>query len=283
VKEISSQGHAAVKSIRALERGMRVLEALQTLGDCSLDTLHRHTGLDRATLLRVLKTFAELGYVRRTLGSGLYRTSVRLQALGRPAAASQALAEAAAPVLDRLCFDLYWPSDVAIFDDGAAQIVETSRTRSPLLVNRVMLDLRVDLLHAALGQAILAFQPPATRHAMLDDYGREVARRGVAPLPLEHVDRLLAETRARGYGIRFPGYFVEAVGATLSLSAIAVPILNASGHALGALNLVWAAGATPIPAMVERALGPLQAAAAEIAERLEPAPPTAPAGAGATA
>lgn len=243
---------------------MRVLEVLQQLGDASLHQLHRETGLDRATLLRVLRTFSRLGYVRRTLGSGRYRTSVRLQALGGPAPAAQTLAEVAAPVIDRLCHDLLWPSDVAIYHTGAAQIVETSRPRAPLQVNRVMLDLRVDLVHAALGQAILAYQDPAQRRHMLDAYARQRPS-GAAPLPPVQIARLLVATRARGYGIRFPGYFVEAAGATVPMSAIAVPILGANGNALGALNLVWAAGAGGLEDVIGRALGPLRAAAAQIA------------------
>ena len=45
-----------MKAIRALDRGLEVLLHLGTAGSSSLHTLHRATGIPKATLLRILKT-----------------------------------------------------------------------------------------------------------------------------------------------------------------------------------------------------------------------------------
>ena len=47
----------SVKSIRALERGLDVLQALQTGPGAGLKDLHEITGLPKATLLRILRTW----------------------------------------------------------------------------------------------------------------------------------------------------------------------------------------------------------------------------------
>ena len=57
---------ASVKSIRALERGLDVLQALQT-GPAGLKTLHEITGLPKATLLRILRTLTERNLIWRRM------------------------------------------------------------------------------------------------------------------------------------------------------------------------------------------------------------------------
>ena len=50
---------ANVKSIRALERGLEVIENVREGGGVTLNDLYIRTGLPRATLLRVLKTLEQ--------------------------------------------------------------------------------------------------------------------------------------------------------------------------------------------------------------------------------
>ena len=47
----------AVEEIRALSRGVKVVETLCRLGTCSLADLNRETGLPKWTLSRILLTF----------------------------------------------------------------------------------------------------------------------------------------------------------------------------------------------------------------------------------
>ena len=67
----------SVKSIRALERGLDVLQALQTGPGAGLKDLHAITGLPKATLLRILRTLAERNLVWQRMADGAYLTSSR--------------------------------------------------------------------------------------------------------------------------------------------------------------------------------------------------------------
>ena len=103
-------------TIRALRRGLEVLELLQGRTGVSLTELHRLTGLPMATLLRILRTLEEADFVRRGLGDGLYHASTRMQRVGRKIGEDERLIEAGAPVLGELCTKIAWASDIAVFD-----------------------------------------------------------------------------------------------------------------------------------------------------------------------
>lgn len=54
---------SGVKSITALRRGLDVLLAIQQSSAVTLAELHRQTGWPKASLLRILKTLQETGWV----------------------------------------------------------------------------------------------------------------------------------------------------------------------------------------------------------------------------
>lgn len=54
------------KQIRALARGLAIVNAIdRASGPISLGELHHVTGIDRATILRILATLEQEGWVRR--------------------------------------------------------------------------------------------------------------------------------------------------------------------------------------------------------------------------
>ena len=61
---------ASVKTIRALERGLDVLESFQIHPTCTLQDIHRTTQIPKPTLLRILETLQRAGVVTRRLGDG---------------------------------------------------------------------------------------------------------------------------------------------------------------------------------------------------------------------
>ena len=70
-----------VKTIRALARGLDVLQLLQRAGAQRLQDLHRETGLPKASLLRILKTLMEQGVVWQRMVDGAYMPSYSLAEL----------------------------------------------------------------------------------------------------------------------------------------------------------------------------------------------------------
>ena len=252
-----------VKSIRALARGIDVLKALQERPATSLHDLHGDTGLSKPTLLRILKTLEEAGMVHRAIGDGRYRVSARVRFLGRDLSDHDAIAEQAAPVLDQLCRRVLWPSDIAVYKDGAMEILETSRQQTPFLVNRARMGYRVHMLMSAMGRAYLAFCAREERDRILarlrrstDPYDRRARERSAVLAALQ-------EDRRRGYAMREAGYGYWVTDRSRA-AAIAVPVLQ-DGRAIASINLCWVDGAVTTEDMVASHLADLQDAAAEIA------------------
>ena len=118
------------KTIRSLERGLRVLAAMQTCPISSLHEIYVATRIPKPSLLRILSTLEQVGAVSRRLADGHYRISA-LNRATRKRDRYDRVAEAAAPVLDRLCRKISWPSDLLVPAGDHLELRESSRVRTP--------------------------------------------------------------------------------------------------------------------------------------------------------
>ena len=192
--------------MRGLERGLRVLEALESKPISSLHDLHLATGIPKPSLLRVLQTLEGFCLVSRRLADGRYRASTSLTRRPRRHARHERVAEAAAPVLDRLCQRISWPSDMMVPAGDHMVIAESSQTQTPFLIKAGGVDSPVNWLLSAVGRAYLAHCPDKEREVILQRLRKSanpVDRLAHEPKRLE---KILAETRKRGYGLRDPGF-----------------------------------------------------------------------------
>ena len=270
----SASSLPGVKSIRALERGLDVLQAVQTRPGARLKDLHEITGLPKATLLRVLRTLTERNLVWQRMADGAYLPSSRGRGPARLDDAGR-LVEAASPVMARLCERVNWPSVLARPRDGRMEVIETNRPRSHvphLPIGPV--GARVSMLLTSIGRAYFSFCGHEEREEIVrqlqasaepgDEFARDPA----------WLARLVAQTQAQGYGRRDPLYAGDPRGAGRfpddGRDSISVPII-VSGHVVAALNLTWTRRAASVTQIVADHLSDLRAAAAEIASGLEPA------------
>lgn len=253
-----------VKQIESLGRGLRVLEALEKGGPMGLAQLSCRLGLAKATLLRILATLEAAGFVRRRLADRCWQASLRGR--GEPDVQGGAIAEIAGPVLDSLCQSVLWPSDVGIYREGAIRVLETSRRLSPFLVNRDVMSRRIHVTPSAMGRAILAWSSPGMRAQLLAEIAASKDPHDRLARDPGAIARLIAETRARGYAQRQPGYFLSAPREA-QVAAIAVPVIS-DGHAVAAINLCWVSSAMSGADIAARHLDRLRAAADEIGGKL---------------
>lgn len=247
------------KGVEALRRGLAVLQAVERRGICRLEELHRETGLAKATLLRLLKTLQEEGFVRRRLADGRYMLARAVAGPGADDEEYTRLAAAAAPAMGALADRTGWPSDLAIPADGRMMILETTRYSAKLKVNLREAGFRIHLLTSALGQAYLAHCAEAERTRLIAALRRSDDPMDASARDAMALGLLLNRVRRQGYGLRstvYPGDF----------DAFAVPVL-VDGVALAALNLVWLAGAHAPGEMRRAHLDALRKAAGLIAQR----------------
>ena len=117
-------------TIRGLQRGLEVLKALQANSILSLHEIYLATHISKPSLLRILHTLEQFGMVSRRLADGHYRTQHRRSA-PRKRDRYDRDAEAAAPILDRLCQKVSWPSDLFVPAGDHMERRKTSRSQTP--------------------------------------------------------------------------------------------------------------------------------------------------------
>ena len=250
-----------------------MLDALQSSPIASLHDIHGTTRIPKPTLLRILRTLEARGLVSRRLVDGRYR----LSGLGRPVRKHDrfdAVAEASVPVLHRLCREVLWPSDLLVPAGDHMERRETSRSLSPFPIHPAhemhRVGQPVNWLLSAVGRAYLAHCPDIERENIL----RRLRKSGKADDRLAHeskrLERIFAETRRKGYGIRdtsFAGGFYGGLPHDDGLAAIAVPLVDRR-RVHGAINILWIKTAFAMEEFAARHLGALQSAAREIVAAL---------------
>jgi IclR family mhp operon transcriptional activator len=155
------------------------------------------------------------------------------------------------------------------------EIRETSRTRSPILLQQERIGLQVDWLLTAVGRAYLAFCPAKERQRVINMLRSSARPEDHLAREPEKLNAILAATRARGYGTRDASYVGGYYGGPPiadGLLAIAVPLRDGS-RILGSLNMLWMRPAHSVEAFANRYLSDLQTAAAEIVDSLRKRPP----------
>lgn len=258
------------KTIRSLERGLRVLAAMQTSPISSLHEIYVATRIPKPSLLRILSTLEQVGAVSRRLADGHYRISA-LNRATRKRDRYDRVAEAAAPVLDRLCRKISWPSDLLVPAGDHLELRESSRVRTPFSTYFMhdRIGTPVNWVLSAVGRAYLAYCPAKERDRILALLRKSEKAENWLARDVKRLDRILAETRGRGYGLRDPSFVGGAYGQQVpdGLAGIAVPLCD-DRKVHGVINIVWAKAARSVDEMVQCHLGDLQNAADEIVHAL---------------
>lgn len=261
-----------VKSIRALARGLEVLQLLQTSGALTLADLHRLSGIPKASLLRILKTLMEHGLAWQRMADNAYVASFTLTELAARMDRESELVEAASPILARLSEQVQWPSVLAVPRLTHMEVIETNASRARIdSIPLGPVGFQVNMLRSASGRAWLSACEDPIRDATLNRL-RQSRRPGdrFAHSP-DYIDRLLTETRAHGFALRDPdfGGDFDAGRATVDdkRDSLAVAI-RLGNHCLGAINITWTKRAFTRDKAVATFADAVRQAALDVALRL---------------
>jgi IclR family transcriptional regulator, mhp operon transcriptional activator len=258
VSERHSEMWNAAMSVNSLQKGLEILRLLNELDHTQVRHLHKATGLPKATIVRMIDTLVDAGYVMRSENGDCILTA-KVLALSHGYHADDHLLAISGPILERFRQEHSWPTDLARFDQDAMVILDTSRSTGTLSLNR-SIGSRLPVMVTALGRAWLGFCEPAERERALAALARspdplaDLARDRVA------LDRLVAEIRVRGYAVSDREYLKYT-------RAVAVPILS-GGRVVACINMMVVASAMTMEEAETIFVTPLRAAAEEIAQGL---------------
>ena len=200
-----------LKIVRALNRGLDVLEAIQASKAASLHDLHLATALPKPTLLRILKTLTGRDLVWQRMADGAYIASYTFSKRAGAIDEEAHFAEAAAPVLADLCRKVRWPSILAVPRLDHMAVIETNQPMS--YFNYILsppLGFRINMLRSASGRTYLSFCSPKERAAILARLRNSTRPGDAMARNAAKIRQIIADTRRRGYGTRdadFGGHY----------------------------------------------------------------------------
>jgi IclR family transcriptional regulator, mhp operon transcriptional activator len=245
------------EGVRAFERGLDVLHEVNRSGGIRAGDVARALDLPRPTVYRLLATLEELGYVARSASDDRFRVTRRALSLGDGYDPGVVICQAAAPFLAELSKTLVWPVDLSTYENAAMVVQETTHSRSPLSIDRGMIGKRLPMLRTSAGRAYLA-ACPARECELIVNHLRRIDEAEDRPFLDEvRLDRMIAETQARGYAIRSEGEYNP------KTASIAVPIVR-NGAVFGCISIIWIRSALGIEEAVAQFAAQLQETASTI-------------------
>lgn len=211
------------------------------------------SGLDRATARRCLLTLAHHGYA--DWDGKFFTLTPRVLRLGTACLATMPLPQIVQPLLDRLSDEIGESSSVSILDGAEIVYIARAAQRKVMSIS-LMPGTRLPAFCTSMGRVLLAALPEAGAEAIL----RAAPMAARTPHTLTEVAAVLREL-AR---IRAQGYAVNDQEVEIGLRSIAVPLVNARGRVVAAINLGLAAASLPAEAIPDRFLPALRRAQAEL-------------------
>jgi IclR family pca regulon transcriptional regulator len=239
----------------SLERGLAVIRAFsQQQRDQTIAQISVRTGIPRAAVRRCLHTLERLGYV--TSNDRRFSLRPKILSLGHAYLTSTPMSAAAQRFLDQVSAAVRESSSLAVLDEEDILYVVRSTTSTRIMSVDLHPGSRLPAFCTSMGRVLLAHLLPAELKAYLAR-ARLVSHTERTLTSKEKLAQVLATVRRTGYAI--VDQELE-----MGLRSIAVPVKDAAGNVIAAMNVGTQAARVPIREMESRILPPLRAAAADL-------------------
>jgi IclR family transcriptional regulator, pca regulon regulatory protein len=244
--------------VQSLERGLAVIRAFDAdHAELTLSEVARLTGLTRAAARRFLLTLVELGYMRTD--GRLFGLRPRILELGYAYLSSLSLPEVAEPHMEELVAEVHESCSVSVLDGDEVVYVARVPTKRIMAV-AISVGTRFPAYATSMGRVLLASQPLS----WLDDYLRTAELKPITRRTITDPTKLrtvLARVRTQGFAV---------VDQELEegLRSMAVPIHDATGKVVAAMNVSARASRGSSEAIRRELLPPLLAAAGKVEDDL---------------
>lgn len=235
-----------------LAKGLRVIEAFDADHPrLTITEASDRADLDRATARRCLLTLADLGYAQ--YDGKFFTLTPHILRLGTACLATMPLPELVQPWLDRLSGLLGESTSVSILDRGEIVYVARAAQRKVMSI-ALMPGSRLPAFCTSMGRVLLAALPEGEARTLLGPMPPRT------PLTLTDPDTVMAriaEARQNGYALI--DQEVE-----LGLRSIAIPLFDARGRTVAAMNLGLPATQNSVQDLADRYLDTMRVIQGEI-------------------
>jgi DNA-binding IclR family transcriptional regulator len=219
----------ATYQVRALERGLHILVVLaRDLPTASLQQLHEATGLNKATLLRLLDVLLRSEFIEQNEEDGTYHLGIRAFEVGMAYLPSLPIEQLAQPYLRKLMQATDLTANLGVL--GGYEVVHIAAIAPERSLRfHIRIGYRDALHWTALGKVLASGMTPEE----LDHFLETVPLTRRTPATITDPDAFRAELeRVRQAGV---AYDIEEGSA--GLSCMAAPILDAAGNIIAAVSI----------------------------------------------
>ena len=224
---MSQQRPRSADFVQSLERGLLVIRAFDAEHrQLGLSEVARISGLTRAAARRFLLTLETLGYV--TFSEGRFSLTPRVLELGYAYLSSLTLPEVAQPHMEALVAQVNESSSISVLDDTDIVYVARVPTRRIMSIT-LSVGTRLPAYATSMGRVLLAALPDAELTELLE-------RTELRPLS-SHTITDVVSLRAALDRVRRQGWAAVDQELEEGLRSLAVPIHDASGVVIAALNV----------------------------------------------
>lgn len=246
--------------VRSVVKALDLLAEINRSGLATVGELHQRLGLPKPTIVRLLETLMEAGYVARDERMRGYQVTSAVGRLSAGFHGAPLVIEAARPWATALTRQIKWPCAVCLLDLDAVVVRFSTIMDSPVSPFHATLGTRLSLGGRAMGRAYLLFCP---------DEERVILRSAMAASPHpenrsfgdDECRDLLAQARRRGYVERDPN--VE----PRNSATIAVPLMLGE-RVLATIGVSFFRSVVATPDDKARIIRPLLRAKARIEEQM---------------
>lgn len=193
---------AVYKPVRALERGLIILEAVNERDGMRTQEVADHCDLSRPTAFRLLETLESLGFVAQSKSGGSWHPTLRCNLLSSGFLDKAWVGQIAMPEMIKLGKDILWPVDLVTLAGDAMQVRESTHKTSPFSFDVGMVGQKIPMLLTAGGRAYLAYCPEEERDEILENMRRTGKPEHTLAHDPQFIAKIITMTRDRGYGFR---------------------------------------------------------------------------------
>jgi IclR family mhp operon transcriptional activator len=251
-------------NVRALVRGLSVLQVINRGGSVTMMQISRGAGIPYPTAVRIVDTLIAEGMVEREPARKRYRATAMVRTLSSGYHDEDDLVAVARPIIVALTQRLLWPVSISTRVGSMMMVQDSTHQLTSLTLHNYAPGYTLPIAECASGKAWLAFAEPEALAMVIAGFRRSDGPAERMGRLLLADDSLLRKIRAQGYATQARNAYTATPGKTSSLAA---PVFR-QGRVAGALSLIFFSAAMPIREAEARYAGPLMAAAAEISAAL---------------
>jgi IclR family mhp operon transcriptional activator len=252
-------------NVRAISRGLAVLQAVNRGGSITMMEICRGAGIPYPTACRIVQTLIDEGMIEREPSRKRYRPTALVRTLSFGYQEDGDLVTVARPHIVALTNKLAWPVSVTTRVGPMMMVRDSTHRLTSLTLHNYFPGFTLPIIECSTGKAYLAFCDEDERIGVLQGLRQLDGPAERMAVLLTSSERMLQEIRARGFATQARNAYTATPGKT---SSIAVPLFH-HDRVIGALALIFFASAVSMAEAEGRFVAALQETARAISADLE--------------